>query len=96
MTLPSGETLAQLEELYLGLESLEVTETLLDLCGASIDARALPLLKQRLREEETQLPSLEARGYVRMQEKGAQLITSLKRLISALERTDLQREEGVR
>jgi hypothetical protein len=88
MTLTSGETLAQLEEQYLGLESLEVTETLLDLCGASIDARALPLLKQRLHEEEAQLPKLEARGYVRMLEKEAQFIASLKRFITALERTN--------
>lgn len=38
----------QLIERSLGLESLEVTEALLDLCGAAIDRRALPLLKQRL------------------------------------------------
>jgi hypothetical protein len=42
-----------LVEQYLGLESMEMTETLLDICGATIDARALPLLKQRLHEEET-------------------------------------------
>lgn len=47
-------------EQYLGLESMEITEELLDLCGASIDARALPLLRQRLREEEAQIPRLEA------------------------------------
>ena len=95
MTQPTEETLAQLEEQYLGLESLEVTEALLDLFGASIDAKTLPLLKQRLHEEEAQLPTLEARGYVRMQEKGAQLIASLKRLIAALERTPPQREESL-
>jgi hypothetical protein len=35
-------------EQYLVLESFEVTEELLSLCGATIDARALPLLKRRL------------------------------------------------
>ncbi|MFL5588312.1 MAG: hypothetical protein ACJ8DI_11740 [Ktedonobacteraceae bacterium] len=58
---------------------------LLDLCGASIDARALPLLQRRLHEEEAQLPQLEARGYVRLREKGEQLIASLRQLIAALE-----------
>lgn len=72
-------------ELYLGLESMETTEVLLDLCGACIDARALPLLRQRLCEEETQLPMFAAHGYTRMQEKCAQLIASLKQLIDALE-----------
>jgi hypothetical protein len=74
-----------LVEQYLALESLEVTEELLDLCGASIDTRALPLLRQRLHEEEAQLPQLEARGYVRLREKGEQLIASLRPLIAALE-----------
>ena len=74
-----------LVEQYLGLESLEVTEDLLDLCGASIDVRALPLLRQRLREEEAQLPQLEARGYVRLREKCEQLVASLRLLIAALE-----------
>jgi hypothetical protein len=77
--------LTLLVEQYLGLESMEVTEDLLDLCGASIDTRALPLLKQRLQEEETQLPQLEARGYVRMCEKSKQLAASLRPLIEALE-----------
>ncbi|MGH2506300.1 MAG: hypothetical protein ACRDHZ_02625 [Ktedonobacteraceae bacterium] len=36
--------LHQLVEHYLGLESLEVTEELLNLCGACIDVRALPVL----------------------------------------------------
>ncbi len=74
-----------LVEQYLGLESLEVTEELLDLCGASIDARALPLLQRRLHEEEAQLPQLEARGYVRLREKGEQLVASLRSLIAVLE-----------
>jgi hypothetical protein len=78
-------SLEQLTEQYLGLESMEVTEELLDLCGASIDTRALPLLKRRLREEETQVPILEARGYLRMREKSEQLVASLKPLIAALE-----------
>jgi hypothetical protein len=78
-------SLEQLSEHYLGLESMEVTEELLDLCGASIDARALPLLKRRLREEEAQVPILEARGYIRMREKSEQLVASLKSLIAALE-----------
>jgi hypothetical protein len=77
-------TLNALIEQYLGLESMETTEVLLDLCGASIDARALPLLRQRLREEETQLPMFTAHGYTRMQEKCVQLVASLKQLIAAL------------
>ena len=78
---PAQHILHHLVERYLGLESFEVTEELLDLCGASIDARALPLLKRRLREEETQIPMLETRGYIRMREKSEQLVASLKSLI---------------
>lgn len=81
---------AYLVEQYLGLESLEVTEELLDLCGASIDARALLLLQQRLHEEEAALPQLEVRGYVRLREKSEQLVASLRQLIAALEQ-----EKGV-
>jgi len=77
--------LEPLTEQYLGLESMEVTEELLDLCGATIDTRAVPLLKRRLREEEAQIPILEARGYIRMREKSEQLVASLKPLIAALE-----------
>ena len=84
---PAQHILHHLVERYLGLESFEVTEELLDLCGASIDARALPLLKRRLREEEAQIPTLEARGYIRMREKSEQLVESLKPLIEALEET---------
>ena len=80
-----ADAFEHLVEQYLGLESLEVTEELLDLCGASIDARALPLFQRRLHEEEAQLPQLEARGYVRLREKGEQLIASLRQLIAALE-----------
>lgn len=83
--------LKELVEAYLGLESLEITETLVELCGASIDARALPLLRQRLQEEEAQGALLEARGYTRMCEKSQQLVASLIPLIAALEgKTDDQ------
>lgn len=77
--------LDQLVEQYLALESLEVTETLLELCGASIDERVLPLLKQRLHEEETQIPVLEERGYIRLREKSEQLVAALIPLIATLE-----------
>ena len=81
------DDLTPLVEQYLGLESMEVTEDLLDLCGARIDARALPLLKRRCHEEEARIPMLEARGYIRMREKCEQLVTSLKALIAAVEKT---------
>jgi hypothetical protein len=87
MTEQSAHLLHHLVERYLGLESFEMTEELLDLCGANIDARALPLLKRRLHEEEVQIPMLEARGYIRMREKSEQLMESLKPLIEALEET---------
>jgi len=87
-TSPGRDDLTPLVEQYLGLESMEVTEELLDLCGASIDTRALPLLKQRLQAEETQIPQLEARGYVRMREKCEQLVASLRPLITALEQME--------
>jgi hypothetical protein len=79
------DCLDQLVEQYLALESLEVTEILLELCGASIDERALPLLKQRLHEEETQIPVLEERGYIRLREKSEQLVAALIPLIATLE-----------
>jgi hypothetical protein len=75
----------QLVEQYLGLESMEVTETLLDLCGATIDRQALSLLKQRLQEERAKVPLLEARGYIRLREKSEQMVASLTALIIALE-----------
>ena len=78
-------TLEELIECYLLLESFEVTEELLDLCGATLDARALPLLRRRLEEEEQQVTGLEAKGYIRMREKSEQLAASLKPLIAALE-----------
>jgi LPS O-antigen subunit length determinant protein (WzzB/FepE family) len=81
-------SLEQFTEQYRGLESMEVTEELLDLCGASIDTRALPLLKRRLQEEEAQIPQLDARGYVRMRQKCEQLVASLRPLIVALEQSE--------
>jgi hypothetical protein len=81
-----SETIAhELIERYLGLESLQVTEELLDLCGATIDARALPVLKRRLHEEKAQVSQFEARGYIRMKEKSEQLVGSLTSLITVLE-----------
>ncbi len=82
---PRENDRTHLVEQYLGLESMEVTEDLLDLCGASIDSRALPLLKRRLQEEEAQIALLETRGYVRMREKCEQLVASLRPLITVLE-----------
>lgn len=95
MNEPITNTFDHLVEQYLGLESMETTEMILDLCGANMNAKALSLLKQRLQEEEAELPALEARGYVRMQEKGMQLIVSLKHLIAALEATTSRPEEGM-
>lgn len=81
-------SLIQLMEQYLGLESMEVTEELLDLCGASIDTHALPLLRLRLAEEEAQVRKAKAHGYVRMREKSEQLLASLRPLIAALEQEE--------
>jgi len=61
------------------------TEALLEVYGASFDARALPLLKKRLHEEERRATTLEAQGYIRMREKCEQLVPCLKPLIEALE-----------
>lgn len=85
MTEQNVTQLDQIIEQYLGLESMEVTEELLELCGAKIDARALPLLRRRLQEEETTIPILQARGYTRLCEKCEQLVTRLKALITGLE-----------
>jgi hypothetical protein len=74
-----------LRQRYLGLESFEVIEELLDLCGATIDARALPILKRRLTEEMANVPRFEALGYIRMREKSEQLVASLTSLITTLE-----------
>ena len=83
----------QLVEQYLGRESMEVTETLLDICGASIDQRALPLLKQRLQEEQMQIPLLDARGYVRLREKSKQMVAALVPLIAALSAAGSEEEK---
>jgi hypothetical protein len=83
----------QLVEQYLGLESMEVTETLLDLCGATVDDRVLPLLKQRLQEEQAQIPKLEAHGYIRLREKSEQMVDALLPLIAALEPSDGKEEQ---
>ncbi len=72
-------------EQYLVLESFEVTEELLSLCGDTIDTRALSLLKRRLEEEKQQVILLQERGYIRMREKSEQLVKSLTLLIPALE-----------
>jgi hypothetical protein len=81
-------SLIHLMEQYLGLESMEVTEELLDLCGASIDTQALPLLHRRLQEEEARMLKSEAHGYIRMREKSEQLVASLYPLIAALEQEE--------
>ncbi|MFL5659741.1 MAG: hypothetical protein ACJ8BW_00135 [Ktedonobacteraceae bacterium] len=83
----------QLIEHYLGLESMEMTETLLDIYGAAIDERALPLLKQRLQEEQVQIPLLDVRGYVRLREKSEQMVSALTPLIAALE-AEVRKEES--
>jgi hypothetical protein len=85
MTQAFNASLNHLVAQYLGLEELPVMEELLDLCGAEIDTRALPLLRRRLHEEEAHAAALGARGYVRMREKCEQLVTCLKQLIEALE-----------
>lgn len=82
------KSVTSLMEQYLGLESMEVTEDLLDVCGASIDSHALPLLKRRLQEEEAQILQCEAHGYIRMREKSEQLVASLRSLIVALEQEE--------
>jgi hypothetical protein len=84
---PTHDSFDRLVEQYLGLESMEITEELLGVCGATLDRRALPLLRRRLREEEKQVPLFEARGYVRTREKCEQLVASLRALIAALEET---------
>jgi hypothetical protein len=88
-----SSVLEELIEQYLGLASFEVIEELLDLCGAAIDQRSLPVLKQRLNAEETNIPLLAARGYIRMREKSEQLVASLRPLIAILEQ--IKQEEQV-
>lgn len=86
------DPLDQLLEQYLELESIEATENLLELCGARIDERALPLLKERVLEEEAQIGFWQAHGYVRLREKSKQLVDALEPLITALER--MKQEKG--
>lgn len=93
MTEHTSNDYNQLVEQYLGLESMEVTETLLDLCGATVDERALPLLKQRLQEEQAQVPLLDARGYVRLREKSEQMVAALVPLIATLSATGSEEEK---
>jgi hypothetical protein len=69
---------------YIGLESVEVIEEVLAVCGANIDARAIPLLKRRLDEERGRALELGAQGYTRMAEKSAQMIACLTALITML------------
>src|SRR5437588_9146645 len=88
---PEQNSLIHLVEQYLGLESMEVTEELLGLCGASIDTQALPLLRRRLQEEEAQIPQLEERGYIRMREKSEQFVARLRPLIEALEQMEQEK-----
>ena len=85
MTRAVGSDAIDAARLYLDLESMEVVEELLELCGAELDARALPVLRRRLAEEQGALPALESRGYVRMAEKGFQIVANLEDLISELE-----------
>ena len=84
----------QLVEYYLGLETMEATETLLDVCGATLDKRALPLLQRRLNEEQAQMAAFQAHGYIRMCEKSEQLVASLKPLIAVLEQESANRERN--
>jgi hypothetical protein len=93
MTQQMGNDYDQFVEQYLGLESMEVTETLLDLCGATVDVRALPLLKQRLQEEQVQISLLDARGYVRLREKSEQMVAALTPLIAALSAAGSEEEK---
>ena len=79
------QALSKQIEYYLGLESFEVTEELLDLCGAILDECALPVLKRRLQEEEGKVIRLRRQGYTRMAEKSQQLVASLAPLIATLE-----------
>jgi len=87
------DSLDQLVERYLGLESMEATEILLELCGARVNEQALPLLRQRVSEEEAQVHLWERHGYVRLREKSEQLVDALRPLITALERMKQEKRE---
>ncbi len=88
--------LDHLVEQYLGLESMEATESFLERCGARIDEQALPLLKERVSEEEAQIHLWETRGYVRLREKSEQLVSVLKSLIAMLESMKQDKEQDKR
>lgn len=90
------DALDRLLEQYLGLESMEATENLLELCGAGINEQALPLLKERVLEEEAQISFWQAHGYVRLYEKSKQLVDALQPLITALERMKQEKGENKR
>ncbi len=83
-----------LVEHYLGLETMEVTEMLLDLGGATLDKRALSLLQRRLNEEQAQIAAFQAHGYIRMREKSEQLLASLKPIIAVLEQESTNMERN--
>lgn len=83
-----------LVEQYLGLETMEMTELLLDICGTTLDKRALSFLQSRLSEEQAQMAAFQAHGYIRMREKSEQLIASLKPLIAALEEESAHMEKN--
>lgn len=83
MSEPRGQRQVLVER-YLGLESFEVIEELLDCCGATVDTRAVLLLRRRLHEERVRLTTHEARGYLRMAEKSTQLIASIEALLADL------------
>jgi hypothetical protein len=87
-----SSVLGELIEQYLGLESFEVIEELLDLCGAAIDQRSLPVLRQRLNVEEANISLLETKGYIRMREKSEQLVASLRPLITILEQNEQEEQ----
>lgn len=81
----SAARLAACSERYFALERVEVLEALAALGGATLDGRALPLLRHRLAEEEAEGARLRARDYARMAEKSGQLAASLRALIAAVE-----------
>jgi hypothetical protein len=83
-----------LVEHYLGLETMEMTELLLEVCGATLDKRALSFLRSRLDEEQAQMAAFQARGYIRMREKSEQLVASLKLLIAVLEQESANMEKN--
>lgn len=80
-----NENLESLVARYVALESIEVMEELAVVSDLAIDARALPVLRRRLQEEEVSGPLLAERGYERMAEKSAQLQGVLRPLVAVLE-----------